>query len=34
MATGETGFDDVSFDLIAVQDHSVKAGLDHGQFRA
>jgi hypothetical protein len=26
MATGETGFDDVSFDLISVQYHSLKAG--------
>jgi len=34
MATGETGFDDASFDLISVQDHSLKAGHDHGQFRA
>jgi len=34
MATGETGFDDVSFDLISVQYHSLKAGHDHGQFRA
>ena len=31
MATGETGFDDVSFDLISVQYHSLKAGQDHGQ---
>jgi len=34
MATGETGFDDVSFDLISVQYHSLKAGHDYGQFRA
>lgn len=32
MATGETGFDDVSFDLIAVQYHSLKAGHDYGQY--
>jgi len=34
MGTGETGFDDVSFDLISVQYHSLKAGHDYGQFRA
>jgi len=34
MATGETGFDDVSFDLISVQYHSLKAAHDYGQFRA
>jgi hypothetical protein len=32
MATGETGFDDVSFDLISVQYHSLKAGHDSGQY--
>jgi hypothetical protein len=32
VATGETGFDDVSFDLIAVQYHSLKAGHDYGQY--
>jgi hypothetical protein len=32
MATGETGFDDVSFDLISVQYHSLKAGHDYGQY--
>jgi len=31
MATGETGFDDVSYDLISVQYHSLKAGHDYGQ---
>ena len=31
MATGETGFDDVTFDLISVQYHSLKAGHDYGQ---
>ena len=32
MATGETGFDDVKFDLISVQYHSLKAGHDYGQY--
>ena len=32
MATGETGFDDVTFDLISVQYHSLKAGHDDGQY--
>ena len=32
MATGETGFDDVSFDLISAQYHSLKAGHDYGQY--
>ncbi len=32
MATGETGFDDVSFDLISTQYHSLKAGHDYGQY--
>lgn len=32
MATGETGFDDLSFDLISVQYHSLKAGHDYGQY--
>jgi hypothetical protein len=32
MATGETGFDDVTFDLISLQYHSFKAGHDYGQF--
>jgi len=31
MATGETGFDDVTFDLISVQYHSLNAGHDYGQ---
>jgi len=30
--SGEAGFDDVSFDLISVQYHSLKAGLDYGQY--
>ena len=32
MATGETGFDDVSFDLISLQYHSLKSGHDYGQY--
>ena len=32
MATGETGFDDVTFDLISAQYHSLKAGHDYGQY--
>ena len=32
MATRETGFDDVSYDLISVQYHSLKAGHDYGQY--
>jgi hypothetical protein len=32
MATGETGFDDVSFDLLSVQYHALKAGHDYGQY--
>lgn len=32
MATGETGFTDVAFDLISVQYHSLKAGHDYGQY--
>ena len=32
MATGETGFDDVSYDMISVQYHSLKAGHDYGQY--
>jgi bacterioferritin (cytochrome b1) len=32
MATGETGFDDVHFDLISVQYHALKAGHDYGQY--
>ena len=32
MATGETGFDDVEFDLISLQYHSLKAGHDYGQY--
>jgi rubrerythrin len=32
MATGETGFDDVNFDLVSVQYHALKAGHDYGQY--
>jgi hypothetical protein len=32
MATGETGFKDVEFDLISMQYHSLKAGHDYGQY--
>ena len=32
MAKGETGFDDVSYDLISVQYHALKAGYDYGQY--
>ena len=32
MATGETGFNDVEFDLVSVQYHSLKAGHDYGQY--
>jgi bacterioferritin (cytochrome b1) len=32
MATGETGFEDVMYDLVAVQYHSLKAGHDYGQY--
>jgi ferritin len=32
MATGETGFGDVTFDLVSVQYHALKAGHDYGQY--
>ena len=32
MATGETGFDDVTFDLISIQYHCLKSGHDYGQY--
>jgi rubrerythrin len=32
MATGETQFTDVAYDLISVQYHSLKAGHDYGQY--
>ena len=31
MATGKTGFEDVTFDLVSVQYHALKAGHDYGQ---
>lgn len=31
-ATGETGFEDVFYDLVSVQYHSLKAGHDYGQY--
>ena len=32
MSTRETGFEDVFYDLISVQYHSLKAGHDYGQY--
>ena len=32
MATGETGFGDVVYDLVSVQYHALKAGHDSGQY--
>src|SRR5437660_1208339 len=32
MATGETGFSDVVFDLVSLQYHALKAGHDYGQY--
>jgi ferritin len=32
MATGETGFEDVQYDLVSVQYHALKAGHDYGQY--
>ena len=32
MATGETGFSDVFYDLVSVQYHALKAGHDYGQY--
>jgi hypothetical protein len=32
MATGETGFKDVAYDLVSLQYHSLKAGHDYGQY--
>ena len=32
MATGETGFSDVVYDLVSVQYHALKAGHDYGQY--
>jgi len=32
MATGETGFEDATYDRISVQYHALKAGHDYGQY--
>lgn len=32
MATGETGFKDVTYDLVSVQYHALKGGHDYGQY--
>ncbi|MFD6418283.1 acyl carrier protein [Streptomyces sp. NPDC060194] len=32
MATGETGFKDITYDLVSVQYHALKAGHDYGQY--
>jgi hypothetical protein len=32
MATGETGFNDVIFDLVSIQHHPLKGAHDYGQF--
>lgn len=32
MPAGQTGFDDVHFDLVSLQYHSLKAGHDYGQY--
>jgi rubrerythrin len=32
MATGETGFEDIAYDLVSVQYHALKAGHDYGQY--
>jgi rubrerythrin len=32
MATGETGFSDVVYDLISVQYYALKGGHDYGQY--
>ena len=32
MATGETGFTDIAYDLISVQYHALKGGHDYGQY--
>ena len=32
MATGETGFADVFYDLVSIQYHMLKAGHDYGQY--
>jgi hypothetical protein len=32
MGSAETGFDDVTFDLISLQHDALKAGRDYGQY--
>jgi rubrerythrin len=32
MATGETGFGDVFYDLVSVQYHALKGGYEYGQY--
>lgn len=32
MATGETGFSDVVFDLVSVQYHALKGGYDYARY--
>ena len=32
MATGETGFSDVVYDLVSVQYHALKGGYVYGQY--
>jgi hypothetical protein len=32
VATGETGFTDIAFDLVSIQYHALKAGHDYGQY--
>jgi hypothetical protein len=32
VATGETGFKDVEYDLISLQYHALKSGHDYGQY--
>jgi hypothetical protein len=32
MATGETGFGDVFYDLVSVQYHALKGGYDYAQY--
>ena len=32
MATGETGFSDVFYDLVSVQYHALKGGYEYGQY--
>jgi hypothetical protein len=32
IATDETGFEDIAYDLVSVQYHALKAGHDYGQY--